>query len=144
VAARRRCPPAPAPARTCSPRRSSSRIALTKGIYFLYSQAAEVLKRRRERKKTAEGGSLLVAADGLRRALEAVYQQRITFKGEPEREASGPVLIGRIDVQEVASYVAGVRARRVEGGARLEGEIKAGRVERDAEAVAVDADTVTG
>ena len=160
-------------------------VAVTEGIKFLYGQAAEVLKRWRDRKagKVAEAqepiqikpaevtgilegtleaprvdfavldrlhddirrlagvlGSyatgldepdpsdhdLTSAADGLRRALEAVYGQRITFRGE-NRQPSGPTVIGRAEVDKVVGDVAGVRARIVRDG-HVEGELKAGEV----------------
>lgn len=157
-------------------------LAATEGIKFLYSQAAEVLKRWRDRKagKEAEAQApipitspevlkgtlepprvdfdavdrlhddikrlagvlgnyangleepnpddrdLAEAADALRRALEVIYGQRITFKGE-NREPSGPMVIGRADVTKVIGDVAGVRAHLVRSG-RVEGELKADEV----------------
>jgi hypothetical protein len=83
---------------------------------------------------------LSVAADGLRRALEAVYGQRITFKGE-DRAASGPTVIGRAEVETVAGDVAGVRARLVTSG-RIKGTATAKRVEKDGELSGVKIDTV--
>jgi hypothetical protein len=179
-------------------------VALTKGIDFLYGQAAEVLKHWRERKRAAEEGSsdrspapmqiqdpgvlegrlqpavidvdalerlsgdlealcerlgsyragairevdpqdqeLAAVFDGVRQALEAIYQQRITFKGE-HREQSGPVLVGRIDVTQVEGTVRAIRAKTVRGAARLEGEVKADRIAKGGEAAAVDVDTVEG
>lgn len=79
---------------------------------------------------------LAAAADGLRRALEVVYNQRITFKGE-QREPSWPVVIGRAEVEQVIGDVAGVRARLVTGG-RIEGTLKAGEVSGRASAVEID------
>lgn len=169
-------------------------LAATEGIKFLYGQAAEVLKRWRERKAGNEaaaeepilvqGGEILQgelqppkvdfdaverleedvkklaavlgnyaggleepdpgdreladAADGLRRALEVIYGQRITFEGE-EREPSGPAVIGRAEVDKVVGDVAGVRARLIRSG-RIEGEVVAGEV--TGRASGVDADTI--
>ena len=87
-------------------------------------------------------GDLLRATDALRRVIDAIYQQRITFKGE-ERPLSGPLVDGRVDVEEVAGYVAGVRAETIEGG-RVTGEVIADRVESGAEAVGVDAKRIGG
>ena len=157
-------------------------LAATEGIKFLYSQAAEVLKRWRDRKAGREAealapipvqgdtvlegtlepprvdfdalerlhvdikqlasvlgdyaggledpdpsdGDLTAAADGLRRALEVVYRQRITFKGE-ERGASGPVVIGRAQVEKVEGEVVGLRARLV-GSGRVEATAEAKEV----------------
>jgi Bacterial Ig-like domain len=54
---------------------------------------------------------LLAKTDVLRRLLEAVLQERITFKGE-QRPPSGPIVQGSIDVGEVAGYAAAVRKRK--------------------------------
>jgi hypothetical protein len=78
----------------------------------------------------------LEAADALRRALEVVYRQRITFRGE-DRPPSGPVVIGRAEVDRVIGDVAGVRARVVRGG-RVEGEVEADEVTGRASGVDVD------
>ena len=174
-------------------------VAATEGIKFLYGQAAEVLKRWRDRKagKEAEaqepipveakeaadilegtlnapkvdfetlgrlhhdikqlasvlsiyaGGleepdpsdrELAAAADGLRRALEAVYGQRITFKGE-NRQPSGPVVIGRAEADKVVGDVAGVRARLVRSG-RIEGTASAKEVGESGKLTGTDVDTV--
>jgi hypothetical protein len=168
-------------------------LAATEGIKFLYGQAAELLKRWRDRKagKDAEtdepipvtdadvlagtlepllpdlntldrlaadikafahvlgdyaGGleqpdvhdrDLVEAADGLRRVLEAVYGQRITFKGE-QREASGPMVVGRADVDKVVGDVAGVRARLIRSG-YVEGELRAKEVTGKGSGTEVDA-----
>jgi hypothetical protein len=173
-------------------------VVLGEGIKFLYNQAGEILRRRRERRETEEQGqaparvpepvpvsapdilegelapvaidfeaverleqevralrsslqdyaegiepvsnentALLKETDALRRSLEAIYQQRITFKGE-ERPPSGPVIEGRIDVEEVAGYAAAVRADVVEGAAKVTGEATFGTAEEGAEGVAVD------
>jgi hypothetical protein len=58
---------------------------------------------------------LAAAADGLRRALEVVYGQRITFRGE-QRAPSGPTVIGRAEADIVAGEVTGIRARLVRSG----------------------------
>jgi hypothetical protein len=71
--------------------------------------------------------TLLERVDALRRLLEAVYQQRITFKGEA-RPASGPDVTGRIDVKDVLGYAAAVRAREVTGGSKVTAEARADRV----------------
>jgi hypothetical protein len=170
-------------------------LAATEGIKFLYGQAAEVLKRWRDRKAGNEeeaqapipvpdqsllkgklesptvdfdaverlhediealagalekyaGGlrepdpgdeKLAAAADGLRRALEVVYSQRLTFKDEQQREASGPVVLGRADVEKVAGDVAAVRARVMKSG-RIDATLKAKEV--TGRGAAVDIDTI--
>jgi len=84
--------------------------------------------------------NLLQRVDALRQLLEAVYQQRITFKGE-QRPPSGPVVEGSIDVEEVAGYTAAVRARQIVGGT-VRAEAKARRVEPGGQVIGVDADII--
>jgi hypothetical protein len=176
-------------------------VALSEGIKFLYGQASEILKRRRDRQQEAsveretdqvprelddveilEGTlepvvidfdaadqldadlkmlsqrlgnyangieevdptdeDLLRATDALRRVIEAIYQQRITFKGEA-RPPSGPLVDARVDVKEVVGYVAGVRAETIESG-RVTSEVIAERVEQGAEAVGLDVKRIGG
>jgi hypothetical protein len=85
---------------------------------------------------------LLAETDALRQLLEAVLQERITFRGE-QRPPSGTVVRGSIDVDEVAGYAAAVRAGRITGG-NTEGRGSAKRVERGAEFIGVDADEIRG
>jgi hypothetical protein len=161
-------------------------VALSEGVKFLYGQATELLKRRRERKaeqvdepvevpalegeleqplqadeaalerlepdlralrkelhdyvdglEPIDAGDrrLLETADAVRQALEAVYGQRITFRGE-QRPSSGPVVEGRVNVTTVAGYVAGVRARTASGVMR--GDISADEVTSTGQAIGVD------
>jgi hypothetical protein len=163
--------------------------ALTEGIKFLYAQATELLKRRRERKTAAEQAPvdtpalegelrqpleadpaalerlepdlrelrralqdyvddlepvdsgdqrLLATADAVRQILEAVYQQRITFRGE-QRPVSGPVVEGRVDVTTVSGYAAAVRARTVTGGT-VRGVASADEVTGTGQLIGVDID----
>ncbi|MFE6175300.1 hypothetical protein [Streptomyces sp. NPDC056464] len=69
---------------------------------------------------------LLQRVDQLRRLLEAVYGQRITFVTEAgERPASGTVIDTRIDIKEINAEVIGVSVGRVSGGrftTRIHGE----------------------
>jgi hypothetical protein len=71
---------------------------------------------------------LLEQVSALRQLLEAVYGQRITFKGE-QRPPSGPLVIGHIDVDEVIGDAAAVRARVINRG-----EIRASAKSRVVEA----------
>jgi hypothetical protein len=80
--------------------------------------------------------------DGLRQCLEAVYQQRLTFKGE-QRPPSGSLVEAKINVKEVAGYVAGVRAKIIESG-KIRAEVAINRAEKEAVIVGVDADTIGG
>jgi hypothetical protein len=83
---------------------------------------------------------LASAVDGLRQALEVVYGQRITFKGE-RREPSGPAVFGRAEVERVEGDVAGVRARLIRSG-RVTGEAHAKDVPAGGKLSGVDVDTV--
>jgi hypothetical protein len=83
---------------------------------------------------------VVASVDAPRRAFEATYQQRINYAGE-QREPSGPVVEGRIDVGEVAGYVAAVRAKVIEGG-HVTGTVEADVVEEGGEAIAVDAERI--
>jgi hypothetical protein len=83
---------------------------------------------------------LLEALDGLRQAMEAVYGQRIVFKGEAGT-SSGTVVTGEAKVKEVRGYVAGLRARRIIAGTAT-GRIEADTVAPEAEAVGLEVDTV--
>ncbi len=58
---------------------------------------------------------LLARIDALRNLIEAVYQQRITFKGE-SRPSSGTIVDATIDVERVAGDAAALRAREVTSG----------------------------
>lgn len=93
---------------------------------------------------TPADGPLLERAEALRGLLEAVYQQRITFRGE-QREAAGPLVHGRVDVEEVAGYAAAVRIRTLRGGsAEVRAELRAGRIEAGGEGVGLEIDTLDG
>jgi hypothetical protein len=83
-----------------------------------------------------ESPGLLEVVDGLRQALEAVLGQPIRLVGEA-RDTSDQVIRGQADVERVAGYVAGVRARGVVGG-RIEGRVKSRSVEAGGEAYGVD------
>lgn len=86
--------------------------------------------------------SLLRRVDALRQLLEAVYQQRLTFKGE-QRPPSGPVVKGEIDVEEVAGYAAAVRAGMITNG-EVSGHLKVKRVGPGGQAIGVDVDKIGG
>lgn len=87
-----------------------------------------------------DDAELLETADGLRRLLEAVYNQRITFKGE-DRPPSGPIVEGTVDVGKVQGHAAAVKARLVRSG-RIRAEAKAESVEKDAELYGVEVDEI--
>lgn len=93
-----------------------------------YAQDIEVVDPKNE--------ALLAQVDALRQLMEAVYQQRITFKGE-QRPLSGPDVTGRIDAKQVAGYAAAVRADVIAGG-NVTAEAKADRVEQGGQLIGVD------
>jgi len=83
---------------------------------------------------------LLAKVDALRQAMEAVYGQRIAFKGEPG-PPSGDAVVGEAKVGEVLGYVAGLRARRIVGGSVI-GRVEADSVGPGGQAVGLEADTI--
>jgi hypothetical protein len=74
--------------------------------------------------------------DALRGALEVVYGQRITFKGE-QRAASGPAVFGEAQVEEALGKVTGVRARAIKSG-QVTGRANVGLARDDVTGVDVD------
>ena len=84
--------------------------------------------------------NLMQRVDLLRQLLEAVYQQRITFKGE-KRPSSGPVVGAKIDVERVLGRVAGVRSKSIRSG-NVDVEIKARTVGPGGEITGVDVDNI--
>lgn len=79
-------------------------------------------------------------ADALRRLLEAVYGQRITFRGE-QRPPSGPLVTGEIDVDRVAGDAAAVRAKAISSG-EISGSAKAKVVEAGGKLTGVEIDQI--
>jgi hypothetical protein len=79
------------------------------------------------------------AAEALRRVLEVIHGARLVFRGEP-RDAA--VVRGTLDADEVAGYVAGVRAQRAAG--TVAGIVRIGRVEAGGTGVGVDLGTDGG
>jgi hypothetical protein len=89
---------------------------------------------------TLDNYQLLETVDALRRMMEAIYGQRLSFRGE-DRPASGPMVVGNINVDDVEGYVAAVRARSLNSGA-VRGDIVAKKVSAGGSAVAVDIDRI--
>ena len=79
-------------------------------------------------------------ADALRRLLEAVYGQRITFRGE-QRPPSGPLVVGEIDVERVVGDAAAVRAKVISSG-EIRGSAKAKVVEASGKLTGVEIDQI--
>ncbi|MGK5630326.1 hypothetical protein [Streptomyces sp. URMC 123] len=78
-------------------------------------------------------GELVARVEALRRVLEVVHGTPLVFSGEP---APAAVVRGSVDADEVAGYVAAVRAERATGP--VEGRVRVHRVERGGEAIGVD------
>jgi hypothetical protein len=91
----------------------------------------------------ASNTTLLTRVDALRKALEIVIGQRLTFRGEKRPEAEGPIVRGRINVDEVLGYVVGVAAGSITSGA-VEGEVRAKKVDEKGSAFGVRADQIGG
>ncbi|MGQ0775855.1 MAG: hypothetical protein ACT4NY_15790 [Pseudonocardiales bacterium] len=159
--------------------------ALTEAVKFLYAQAGDLLRRRRDRAEYDVHESMTESAvlaepcslpnpdldavgrleaelrklrtdlhdyvdavdpqdawlvsrtDALRRVLEVIYGTPLIFAGEHRTE---PQIRGRITADDVAGYVAAVRADRVVGGA-IDGEARVKRVYSGAEVVGIDLGT---
>jgi hypothetical protein len=84
---------------------------------------------------------VLKKVDALRQILEAVYQQRITFKGEKTRPTSGPTIEGHIDVGRVEGVVRGVKIRGPIDVESITSKIKTGDVGPEGEVTGIDLDT---
>jgi hypothetical protein len=83
---------------------------------------------------------LLATVDALRQALEAALGQDLTWAGE-ERPERGTGVDAAIDVEQVAGYVAAVRARSIEGG-QVRAHVRAGTVEPGGQVIGVEADQI--
>lgn len=156
--------------------------AITEGIKFLYNQAGELIKWRREKRASAhdarpnllprpetilppgappnineealnrledpvnqlcdklsgvvsgrtradlEDPALLGNVDALRRALEAILGQPLTFQGEKRADSQGPTVVGVVNVKDVEGYVAGVAAGTIKFSRNVEGHVRADKV----------------
>jgi hypothetical protein len=88
-----------------------------------------------EQARLAQGGAepqLLEAVEALRGILGSVYQMPVVFSGE-RGEAT---VHGSVDVEVVAGYAAAIRAKAASG--RIQGHVRASRVEAGGEVVGVD------
>ena len=81
---------------------------------------------------------LISVVEGLRDAMEAVYGQPITFRGE-RRPPQDLTVTGEAYVGHVHGYVAGLRARGIVQG-DLHGTVVAGDVGPDGSVIGVDID----
>jgi len=78
---------------------------------------------------------LVARIDALRQVLEVVYGTPVTLAGE-ERDPATPIIRGRVDADEVAGYVAAVRADRATGV--IEGHTTVRRVEQSGTVIGVE------
>ena len=86
---------------------------------------------------------LLVRVDEMRRLLETVYGQRITFKGESRPASGTPVVVGTVDVKNLAGEASGVAVGTITSG-DIEGQVKADRIEAEGKAYGVRVDRIGG
>ncbi len=87
--------------------------------------------------------ALLQNVDMLRQLLEAVYQQRITFKGEERPPSGSPLVIGRVEAQEISGDATGVEAEEAVGG-EIRGDVKAERIAPGGHAIGAKVGSVGG
>lgn len=90
------------------------------------------------RPATPDDRRLLERVDALRRSLEVVYGQRITFKGEA-RPHTGTRVDVAVEAGVVEGYMAGLRAEGgLAGVSEVHSEMRVDRVGADGTAVGVD------
>jgi hypothetical protein len=82
-----------------------------------------------------EDSQLLRTVDELRRCLEAVFDQHITFKGE-NRSRSGTIVAGHVRAKIIAGEAIGVEGEGT-GVGDVQGTIDASKIERGAKATGV-------
>jgi hypothetical protein len=80
-----------------------------------------------ERSASVSDEELLVRVDALRRGLEAVYGQRLTFAGEA-RTPSGTRVEGSVEAQHVRGVVAGVTVGDLSGLGEVKGTARVGDI----------------
>ena len=78
---------------------------------------------------------LVARIDALRQVLEVIYCTPVTLAGE-QRDPETPIIRGRVDADEVAGYVAAVRADRATGV--IEGHTTVRRVEQSGTVIGVE------
>lgn len=87
--------------------------------------------------------ALVTKADALRRQLEAVLGQRITFKGEPRPASGTPVVTGEAEIRVLAGEAAGLWADSIEGG-EVHGRLKADEVTQSGKAAGLRVGQIRG
>lgn len=85
------------------------------------------------------------AAAALRALLETLSGRRITFVGEPERDASGASVVrGDAEATVVRGLLAGVGVGRIGPGGQVTGRVQADEIEPGGKAYGVKAEEITG
>jgi hypothetical protein len=88
--------------------------------------------------------ALVTRVDALRKALEVILGQRLTFRGETRAEAQGPVIRGEVHVKNVLGYAVGVAAGVITGKVTVDGKVVADEVAPGASAIGTKVDSVSG
>ena len=88
--------------------------------------------------------ALLTRVDALRKALEVIVGQRLTFRGEARPEVQGPVIRGEVHVKKVLGYAAGVAAGVIIGKVTVDGRVVADEVAPGASVIGTKVDSATG
>jgi hypothetical protein len=86
---------------------------------------------------------LVMRVDALRKALEVIVGQRLTFRGEARSEKQGPVIRGEVDVKKVLGYAVGVAAGEITGKVTVDGRVVADEVATGASAIGTKVDSVS-
>jgi hypothetical protein len=87
--------------------------------------------------------ALMTRVDALRKALEVIVGQRLTFRVEARPETQGPVIRGEVHVKKVLGYAAGVAAGMITGKVTVEGKVVADEVAPGASAIGTKVDSAT-
>ncbi len=83
---------------------------------------------------------LLEALDGLRKAMELVFGQRIIFRGE-STSTRDAVVLGEAEIGHLRGYVAGLRAKKIIGGSAT-GRVSSETVGPGAQAIGLEAHSI--
>ena len=91
-------------------------------------------------KKPTEGDPLVIAQlEALRKVMEAIYANHITFKGEKLPASGGPTVSADIKIKEVKGYAAGVRVKKMNSG-NASAKLDIDKIEAGGTAVGVEID----
>lgn len=83
---------------------------------------------------------LWAVIDELRHSMEAIYGQKITFRGE-SAVSSGAQVTGHVKADSVSGYAAGMRSRHLVSGS-VKGDVESATVEPSGEVVGVDIEEI--